>query len=251
MGTIEQKPSGIGNSEITRWQILSTKSLGEMPISTEIRLPTPKVLMFDLGRVFLDARYRTLYQTALDNFGLPAEKTGLVFGLNEYYEFTRGRIDGHELCDALRRELGMQNVTDEQIREAHDSHIVGVVPGMLKILGKVSKKVGNDNIVFVTDACEWQVARQQQLLDLSNYRVFASNEVGMLKTDPEVVSSQGHRRSFFLYVLEKFNLQPEEALLIDDSPEKIAVARAYGIQTIQFENKDQLEAALRERQVLD
>lgn len=272
MSSIEQRELqrfGIGRPEITTLHIpsrgkeetsISTtyvkvanggiyrESKPEQEISPETAL-SPKVLLFDLGHVFLDASYYTIFQ-ALEEFGVSRERAKLIFTIKEYDDFVRGKIDGSAFCDALRAVLDLPNLTDEQIRKIHDRHIFGLVPGMVELLENVTQKYGTDNIVFVTDACDWQTARQQELIDLSSYRVITSNEAGMLKSDPETVDDQRHRRTFFLYVLEELGLQPQEALLIDDSPEKIATAKGYGIQTIQFESAIQLETALRERNML-
>jgi len=215
----------------------------------EARQPEPRALLFDLGHVFLDASYNIIYQ-ALGERGVVREKTKLIFTTDEYDDFARGKIDERTLCDALRTVVGLPDITDEEIREIHDSHIFGLVPGMVELLEKVTQKYGAGSIFFVTDACDWQIARQQQLIDLSIYRVIASNKVGMLKSDPETVDNQGQRRSFFFSVLEELKLQPQEVLLIDDSPEKIATADGYGIQTIQFTNKNQLETDLKKRNIL-
>jgi FMN phosphatase YigB (HAD superfamily) len=216
----------------------------------ELRPPTPKVLLFDLGHVILEAKYKTLYEGAAI-LGSPAAKTRSAFELKEYSAFTRGKIDAHRLCDALRRALSLPNVTDDQIREVHDRHISGLVSGMKELLERITEKCGHDNIVFVTDTCDWQTARQQQLVDLSEYRVITSSEVGMLKSDPEIIDGNGERKSFFLHVIKELNIEPQEALLIDDNAENVEIARRYNIQAIQFMDSGQLEIALREHNVLE
>lgn len=210
---------------------------------------TPKVLLFDLGRVILDTKYKIFFQASRD-LGVLLETINLCFTAKEYGDFARGKIDGHALCDAIRAITHVPNLTDEQIRDVHDKHIPGLVSGMVELLETVTQKFGADKIIFVTDTCDWQTARQQQLIDLSAYRVITSDEIGMLKSDPETVDPQGHKRSFFLSVLEKLDLQPQEALLIDDSPENIATARKYHLHAILFENKDQLEEILRTLNIL-
>lgn len=222
----------------------------DQEISPEAKLPIPKVLLFDLGHVFLDADYMMIYQ-AFEELGIPEERARQIFNLSEYYDFSRGKIDGHTLCDAIRTLLDTPNLTDTQIREIHDKHIFGLIPGMKGMLEQVTEKYGTENIVFVTDTCDWQTQRQQQLLDLSPYRVITSNSIGMVKLDPEIIDEIGHRQSFFLSVLEQLQINAEEALLIDDNPRVVEVARRYGFQTIQFEGKAQLETAFRQRSVIE
>ena len=197
----EETPISTTYVEAANWDICREHK-PEQGISSETRPPEPKVLLFDLGHVFLDASYKIIFQ-ALAEFRISREKAKFIFTTNEYNAFARGKIDGHTLRDALRVILDLPDLTDEEIREVHDRHIFGLVPGMVELLEKVTQKYGSDNIVFVTDTCDWQTTRQQQLIDLNRYRIIKSNEVGMLKSDPEIVDDQGHRRSIFLYVLEQ------------------------------------------------
>ncbi|MGB0183636.1 MAG: HAD-IA family hydrolase, partial [Schleiferiaceae bacterium] len=45
--------------------------------------------------------------------------------------------------------------------------------------------------------------------------------------------------SYFNYVLEHMNAQPEEVLFVDDSPANIEAAEALGINTFLFNLQDQ------------
>jgi FMN phosphatase YigB (HAD superfamily) len=67
----------------------------------------------------------------------------------------------------------------------------------------------------------------------------------------ETVDNDGHPRSFFISVLQQLGIKvPQEALLIDDSPEKVTMAQHYGLQAVQFENHQQLQETLEEGGVL-
>ena len=232
------------------FELETTKHIIDVGPAAELRPPTPKILLFDLGHVLLEAGYKILYEGAAV-LGSSTAKTRSAFDLEEYYAFARGQIEAHELCDALRNNLSLPNVTDDQIREVHDRHISGLIPGMKNLLERVTERYGYNNIVFVTDTCDWQTARQQELVDLSRYRVITSSEVGMLKSDPETVDENGEKRSFFLHVIRELGIEPQEALLIDDNLKNVEIAKQYNIQAIQFIDSSQLEITLRERDVLE
>lgn len=59
---------------------------------------------------------------------------------------------------------------------------------------------------------------------------FFSYELGRVKKDPVT----------FTMVLQRIKRQPEECLLIDDSPVNIASAESVGIKGIRFENAVEL-----------
>lgn len=156
---------------------------------------TPTVLLMDIGNVVLAADHNITYRQLI-KLGVPPEKVKLFFAIPEYKIFSRGKIDAHAYAEALRTFLEV-NLTDDQLQAAHDAHNTEVIPGMKDLLAKLTKQYGTSFIVFVTDTNMWQTARQQELIDLSAYRVITSDEVGMLKADPQIIDTQGNPRSFF------------------------------------------------------
>lgn len=64
--------------------------------------------------------------------------------------------------------------------------------------------------------------------------VIVSAQVNMIKPDPEI----------FKYMLECFNIQPQETLFIDDLPANVVSARALGIHGIQFTNIEDCRQAI-------
>ena len=67
-----------------------------------------------------------------------------------------------------------------------------------------------------------------------------SGEEKMRKPAPE----------FYKVLLDRYGLQPEETLFIDDNLRNIKAAEAMGIPSIRFESPEQLQAALQQRNVL-
>jgi putative hydrolase of the HAD superfamily len=66
--------------------------------------------------------------------------------------------------------------------------------------------------------------------------IVASGEVNMIKPQPEI----------FEYLLNRYGLQAEDTVFIDDHVPNIDAARALGLHAVLFRNAQQCEAALRE-----
>ncbi|KAF2959015.1 haloacid dehalogenase [Thermotoga sp. Ku-13t] len=65
-------------------------------------------------------------------------------------------------------------------------------------------------------------------------QVYASHQIGFVKPDVE----------FFLYILEKEKMEPEETLFVDDTPENVAGAQRIGIHSVLFVNVQDLAERL-------
>ena len=62
------------------------------------------------------------------------------------------------------------------------------------------------------------------------HAVYASNRMGMAKPDPD----------FYLHILEKENMKPEQTVFIDDRGENIVSAAHLGIEAILFQDPSTL-----------
>ena len=68
-----------------------------------------------------------------------------------------------------------------------------------------------------------------------------------------VSGAEGVRKpfpAFYERALERFGFRPAEAIFIDDNLRNVEAARAMGIKTIHFQSAEQLEAALREENIV-
>ena len=64
--------------------------------------------------------------------------------------------------------------------------------------------------------------------------VIVSGEVGLAKPDPEI----------FRYALDRFNLDADLTVMVDDTEENLTAAAEVGLQTLLFTSADQLRADL-------
>ncbi len=65
--------------------------------------------------------------------------------------------------------------------------------------------------------------------------IVISAEIGLVKPDSRI----------YEHILERMNIQPEEAIFVDDFQENVAGAHAVGMQTIHFQNPTQTMQELR------
>lgn len=62
-----------------------------------------------------------------------------------------------------------------------------------------------------------------------------SYRIGLIKPDPKI----------YEYILEKFDIKPEEAVFIDDNADNIEAAKKFGINTILFTGKEEADRQLK------
>ncbi len=70
--------------------------------------------------------------------------------------------------------------------------------------------------------------------------VIVSGEVGLAKPDPEI----------FRYALDRFDLDPDRTVMVDDTQENLTAAAGIGISTLLFTSAEQLRTDLAARQLL-
>ncbi len=198
-----------------------------------------KFIMFDVGNVIIQADNNITYDI-LERYGVPKENARNFFDIDEFKEFSRGKINGKSFYNKLIQKYLRTDLKYEEVVKAHNMHIYGIDHSVVKILLKLTK--GKEKLVFLTDTNEWQTKREKELINLRSYsdRIFRSHKIHMLKTDI----------GCFPYVIKKLHVEANEILLIDNSIEKVDMARQYNIQTVQFRNADQLIECLKRQNLL-
>lgn len=103
-----------------------------------------------------------------------------------------------------------------------------IIRGSLKLVKKCIKKGHKVYVLSNWDPESFSIIRKKyhMLFDCFNGIVVSGN-VGMVKPDPEI----------FQYLLEKYNLNPQECVFIDDQSENVAAARNAGICAIRCTRK--------------
>jgi epoxide hydrolase-like predicted phosphatase len=142
---------------------------------------------------------------------------------DDVWNWVAGQLDlPHEARIKLERDFWKGDRVDRDlirfIRDLHPAYQTGLLSNAWPDLRNAM-----ENVWHIADAFD---------------EIVISAEVGLVKPDTRI----------YYYILERMNINPEQAVFVDDFPENIAGARAVGMQAIHFRNPAQaiqdLEAIL-------
>ncbi len=197
-------------------------------------------VVFDLGGVLIDWDPRHLYrrifrgdEAAMERF--LAEVCTPEW--NEEQDAGRSFAEGVALLQARHPEHR------DRIAAFHlrwDEMLAGEIPGATEILRDV-KAAGNPVYALSNWSAEtWPIAeRRFEFLSWFD-GVVVSGRIGLRKPDPAI----------FQHLLERFDLEAEHTLFVDDSERNVEAARELGFEALRFESAPQLRRKLVERGVL-
>jgi 2-haloacid dehalogenase len=124
--------------------------------------------------------------------------------------------------------------------EEWEQSITGIIPETVDILYRL-KAVGCRLFGLTNWSAEkFSIVRHKYKFFESFEDIIVSGEVKLIKPDPAI---------FHLF-LQKENCQPEECLLVDDSPSNIETAQKMGFATHTFTSPTRLEMGLRQMGIL-
>ena len=191
-----------------------------------------KFLIFDIGKVIALGDERPAFDL-LQYFGVKLENIKETFLNADYYKFLRGQINAWEFYNILVTKYFKYPLSYEQVVLAFKIGMFGIDHDVIRILSQLER----NRIAFLTDTHVWHEEKLAELINLKLYsdHIFMSHKMGLVKIDSDC----------FTYVIRQLNINPCNALLIDDSLEKVEMAQRYGLQTLQFRNADQLSSHLR------
>ncbi len=197
-------------------------------------------VVFDLGGVLIDWDPRHLYrrifrgdEAAMERF--LAEVCTPEW--NEEQDAGRSFAEGVALLQARHPEHR------DRIAAFHlrwDEMLAGVIPGVAEILSDV-KAAGNPVYALSNWSAEtWPIAeRRFEFLSWFD-GVVVSGRIGLRKPDPAI----------FQHLLERFGLEAERTLFVDDSERNVESARRLGFEALRFVSAPQLRRELDLRGVL-
>jgi putative hydrolase of the HAD superfamily len=197
-----------------------------------------KAVIFDLGRVIVPFDFNRGYTRLAPLCGIPAAEipkriapTGLV------PLFESGGIEPRDFVRELSRHLNL-DTTYENFCEIWSSIFLPhtLIPeSMLIGIARTYRLVLLSN----TNAIHFEMVRENYPLLRHFHSLVLSYKVGAMKPLPQI-----YRRA-----IEEAGCLPEECFFTDDIPDYVAGARAQGIDAVQFESAEQIEAELRKRGV--
>lgn len=187
-------------------------------------------IIFDLGGVIIDLD-RSRAVEALTSLGLKNADTmlGLYIQQKPFLDIETGTIPAGRFFDDLRKEMN-PCVTDSQITDAFNRFLVGLPAERLVMLRRLRAEgfkvyaLSNTNPVMFHS---WiQDAFRKEGLSTRDYfdGIVTSFEEGMCKPDVRL----------FGVPLRRYNLKPEETVMLDDSEKNCEAARKAGMRAIQI-----------------
>jgi epoxide hydrolase-like predicted phosphatase len=194
-------------------------------------------IIFDLGGVVLNLNPQLSIQSFSQLSGLSEEVIFQKFLEGKWAkEFERGEIDTVTFRNEVRRSLRLE-VTDESIDESWNAMLLNLPISRLQMLSSLRDNyttliLSNTNEIHIK-AFNEIVAKTTEGDSINSYfdKVYYSHQLGMRKPDNEIYNK----------VLSLNNLNPEEALFIDDMESNIAGAKSVGLKTVHLTDQDYLE----------
>ena len=197
-----------------------------------------KNIIFDYGNVIFMIDFLKTQQSFTD---LGIENVEHFFahaGHNPIFsEFEKGNITASEFRDGIRDIVQKSLLTNEEIDKAWTSLLIGVPPINHEILLKAKSKyrtflLSNINEIHLDFISMYlQSTFNINSNDVFFEKVYYSHLVRMRKPD----------RNIFEHVLRDSNLDVNETLFIDDSPQHLKTAQEMGFQTHLMTREDSLE----------
>jgi putative hydrolase of the HAD superfamily len=194
-----------------------------------------KNVIFDVGNVLVDFRWRAL----MDDLGMSVDRqeefAEKVFGSKWWGELDRGALDEDYVLGKLREnnsehldEFNLLWDNREYLVETYD--YVNAWFDSIKARGLRIYLLSNyPKSIFVLH----EETGKFTFIDKIDGRV-VSGFIGMVKPDEDI----------YKHLVDKYGLQYEECVFIDDRPENIDTAKALGMKGIVFDNYTQASQEL-------
>jgi 2-haloacid dehalogenase len=191
------------------------------------------IVVFDLGGVLIDWDPRHLYrklfagnEAAMEDF----LATVCTHDWNRYQDAGRSFAEGARLLKA-------EHPDKAELIDAYgarfDEMMAGPIPGSVEILAELRER-GTPLYGLTNWSAETYPPALERFAFLQWFRgILVSGEVGVIKPDPRI----------FELLIERFAIDPESAVYIDDVEANVAAARPLRIHAVHFTTP----AALREQ----
>jgi len=207
-----------------------------------------KNIIFDYGNVIFEIDFKRA-QTALIQLGITNIEDFFAHKSHHdiFNNFETAAISPAEFRAGIREASSNKEITDEQIDAAWNSLLIGVPANVHEVLLKVKEKyrtflLSNNNEIHYNWIVDY-LKREFDMPDNSSLfeRAYYSQQMFLRKPHVEI----------FEQVLTENNLDPEETLFIDDSPQHLVGAKQAGMQTLLMtKHPKDLEEVLTEHHIL-
>ena len=199
-----------------------------------------KAAVFDLGGVLIDWDPRYLYRKLLADEAAVEEFLATVCTPEWNAEQDRGRPFAEGIAELVERHPA-HAAAIAAYHERWPEMLGGDIPGAVELLAEL-RATGLPLYALTNWSAEtFALARERfEFLDWFD-GLLVSGEERMTKPDPAI----------FQLLLDRFGLDPEETVFVDDSPANVAAARRLRIDAVRFTGHGQLRRELAARGLLE
>jgi 2-haloacid dehalogenase len=198
-----------------------------------------KAVVFDLGGVLIDWDPRHLYRKLLADEAAVEEFLATVCTLEWNAEQDRGRPFAEGVAELVERHLAHADAITAY-HERWPEMLGGAIDGTLALLAELRAAGVPVYALSNWSAETFGIARERyEFLDWFD-GVVVSGEERMIKPDP----------ALFRLFLDRFGLDPEATVFIDDSEANVTAARQLGLDAVSFTDPTQLRHDLIARGLL-
>lgn len=186
-----------------------------------------KAIYFDLGGVIVRTEDKTLRTELGQRFGMSYDQIDrFVFGRETAKKASIGLISEEQHWRDVARRLGQP---ESEWQSIADAFFGGdrIDRNLLAFIESVRPALKTGVISNAWDGLRDYMRKNGFLAPFDE--VIVSAEVGIVKPDARI----------YQLALDKFGLQPAEAVFVDDMPENIAACQALGMQGVQFQTAGQ------------
>jgi 2-haloacid dehalogenase len=197
-------------------------------------------VIFDLGAVLLDWDPRHLYRKIF------AEEHQMQHFLQQVCtpEWNEEQDGGRSIQEATELLVSRPPEHGENIRHFYgrwEEMLAGPIEGTLNILQEL-KESGKYQLYALTN---WSAETFPIALERFDFLHWFDG-IGVSGTEKD----RKPFASFYQLLLNRYHIEPEQALFIDDNPRNVSAAEQVGIASIHFVSPDQLREALVGKRVL-
>jgi putative hydrolase of the HAD superfamily len=202
-----------------------------------------KNIIFDYGNVIFKIDFKKT-QEAFENLGISNVDSFFAHkGHHSLFDnFETGKISAAQFRDGIRDYAQNPKLSDEQINDAWNSLLIGVDEGNHDLLLNLK---GKYRIFLLSNINEIHLEYINNYLK-STFNLNSNNGFFEKIYYSHLIGKRKPNQEIFDQVLTENNLNKEETLFIDDSPQHLKTATSMGINTYLMTYPDTIQKFFKE-----
>lgn len=204
-------------------------------------MPAVQTIIWDLGGVLVDWNPRYVFT---DTYFPSEEERAYFFQHVCTAEWNEEQDAGRSIAEATRERIARYPEWEKAIRDYYDRW-EEMLYGPIQPTVELFRQLKNNPLLRHYALTNWSAETFPVALDRFDFLHWfdgrlVSGEERMRKPFPE----------FYRLLLDRFVIDPDSALFIDDNLRNVEAAEKLGIKSIQFNSTEQLKMDLKSRSIL-